>query len=374
MTSGTIAALDGLIGLGVGVLPSFSISITPTRSPVFFPWRRFVMITTPYDPPPSSRSPSPSIGEKHSGKGVNRGVPAVLNRNRIKRRRFLKHSVAALGAGLAGCLGWTFWIEPFWVEIVERPLPLRNLPDHWVGKTVVQISDLHVCNLLDLDFMRRSLASIAELDPELVVITGDFMTCERDEWIDTTARVMESLRPGRAGILAVPGNHDYGAAWDRPEVAECLGQRLGDLGIRLLRNQVVNVNDLQIIGLDDLWSGCLDAAKVWPRVDPNRASLVLCHNPDAADLPIWSGYQGWILAGHTHGGQCKPPFLPPPLLPVRNRRYTSGAFDLYDGRWLYINRALGYLRQVRFNVRPEITRFILVRDATPAKPSLRPLG
>jgi predicted MPP superfamily phosphohydrolase len=95
--------------------------------------------------------------------------------------------------------------------------------------------------------------------------------------------------------------------------------------------------------------------------DWDRPTLVLCHNPDAVDLPIWSEYSGWILSGHTHGGQCKPPFLPPPLLPVRNTRYTAGAFALTGGRRLYINPGLGYLRRVRFNVRPEITVFRLTR-------------
>jgi uncharacterized protein len=75
------------------------------------------------------------------------------------------------------------------------------------------------------------------------------------------------------------------------------------------------------------------------------------------DLPGWSGYEGWILSGHTHGGQCKPPFLPPPLLPVRNRRYTAGEFELAGGRRLYISRGVGHLLQVRFNVRPEVTIF-----------------
>ena len=75
--------------------------------------------------------------------------------------------------------------------------------------------------------------------------------------------------------------------------------------------------------------------------------MVLCHNPDALDLPIWEGVRGWVLAGHTHGGQCKPPFLPPPLLPVKNRRYTCGEFALSGGRRLYINRGLGHLIRVR---------------------------
>ena len=57
----------------------------------------------------------------------------------------------------------------------------------------------------------------------------------------------------------------------------------------------------------------------------------------------------------------KPPFLPPPILPVNNRRYTAGAFDVGPGRTLYINRGLGFLHQVRFAVRPELTLFTLTR-------------
>ncbi len=90
-----------------------------------------------------------------------------------------------------------------------------------------------------------------------------------------------------------------------------------------------------------------------------RAAIVLSHNPDTVDLPGWGNYEGWILSGHAHGGQCKPPFLPPPLLPVRNRRYTAGEFALDGGRRMYISRGVGHLLQVRFNVRPEVTVFEL---------------
>jgi hypothetical protein len=89
---------------------------------------------------------------------------------------------------------------------------------------------------------------------------------------------------------------------------------------------------------------------------------MLCHNPDVVDQPVWNGYQGWILAGHTHGGQVRPPFLPPPVLPVENKLYTSGAFDLGDGRFLYINRGLGSTMSVRFNARPEVTIFTLCKS------------
>ena len=68
-----------------------------------------------------------------------------------------------------------------------------------------------------------------------------------------------------------------------------------------------------------------------------------------------------MLAGHTHGGQVKPPFLTPPILPVKNKRYTAGTFDVGPGRTMYINRGLGFLVQVRFDVRPELTLFTLTR-------------
>jgi len=128
-------------------------------------------------------------------------------------------------------------------------------------------------------------------------------------------------------------------------------------GITPLRNEKVEVAGLNIIGFDDLWGTNFDPASAMQHYEADAANLVLCHNPDVCDLDVWQGYQGWILAGHTHGGQCKPPFLAPPLLPVKNKKYTAGAFDLGDGRQLYINRALGSSWPVRFNVRPEITIF-----------------
>ena len=129
------------------------------------------------------------------------------------------------------------------------------------------------------------------------------------------------------------------------EIAERLAARLGGL---------------TFVGLDDYWSPKFNPAPVLAAHQNDPATIVLCHNPDACDAPVWGSYAGWILAGHTHGGQCKPPFLPPPMLPVKNRRYSRGEFALSGDRSLYINRGLGHLLGVRFNVRTEVTLFRLV--------------
>src|SRR5262249_28884692 len=151
------------------------------------------------------------------------------------------------------------------------------------------------------------------------------------------------------------GNHDYGDQWRQLDVADGVSRVLAANQFTVLRNQTVDLDGLTLGGVEDLWAERLSLASVLG--GPKLPDVVLCHNPDACDLPGWADYRGWILAGHPPGGQCKPPFLPPPLLPVKNRRYTAGEFTLSGGRRLYINRGLGHVLQVRFNVRPEVTVF-----------------
>jgi predicted MPP superfamily phosphohydrolase len=136
----------------------------------------------------------------------------------------------------------------------------------------------------------------------------------------------------------------------------------------VLRNEVTDVAGLQLAGLDELLLGQCLIARTMRQLDPQRPMLALCHNPDAADRAGWADFQGWILAGHTHGGQCKLPGFEPPITPTWNKRYTAGAFPLSGNRQMYINRGLGYFRRVRFNCRPEVTLFTLERDETVSKP------
>jgi uncharacterized protein len=159
----------------------------------------------------------------------------------------------------------------------------------------------------------------------------------------------------------VPGNHEYGPGWRHPEIADRAMAIVAAGGIRVLRNAVADVEGLQVMGLDDLWGRGFHTAPALAVLDRSRAMIALSHNPDTADLDAWRGFEGWILAGHTHGGQVRPPFLPPPIVPVRNRRYTQGAFELPGGRRMYISRGVGHLYRLRVNVRPEITVFTLQR-------------
>lgn len=271
----------------------------------------------------------------------------------LSRRSFLR--AAGAFTGLASGLGFYTWrIEPGWVELVHRTLPIRRLPPRLQGSRLVHVSDIHVGLRVQDDYLLATLERVRALQPDIVVVTGDLMSWH-ERVFDQLDAVYRRVPRGRLATVATLGNHDYGPEWGRPDVASRLIEIVQQHGMTVLRNQVLDVEGLQIVGLDDLWAKQFNLSAALGQFDADRAGLALSHNPDTVDQPGWDRYEGWILAGHTHGGQCKPPFLPPPVLPVKNRRYTSGEFRLAGNRRLYINRGIGHVMSVRFNVRPEIT-------------------
>lgn len=276
----------------------------------------------------------------------------------MNRRKFITKSLLAT-AGLS--LGFYSWqIEPFWLEFVHLDLPIKNLPSKLHNITLMQISDLHVGNRFDYNFLIDSFKKAKTYKPDIVVYTGDFVCWENNpEQFEQLKIVMSEAVLGTLGTAAILGNHDYGAEWKEEYIADEVSKILTDSKIQVLRDEKTEFSGLNIYGFEELWGTNFHPENLTKTINPDEANLVLCHNPDVCDLDVWNNYQGWILSGHTHGGQAVPPFLPPLILPVKNRKYTSGIIDLEDGRMLYINRALGHSYQVRFNCRPEITLFKL---------------
>ncbi len=228
-----------------------------------------------------------------------------------------------------------------------------------VGKTLMQISDVHVGNRFDYSYIIESFEKAKNFNPDFVVYTGDYVNYEDEKQFAQLGEVLKHAVTGKLGTVGILGNHDYGKDWAEQSVADEISALLEKAGISMLKNSQQEMEGLNIIGFDDYWALNFAPKNVMDNYDSVKANLVLCHNPDVCDLDVWNGYEGWILSGHTHGGQCKPPFLKAPLLPVKNTAYSQGEIDLKDGRTLYVNRAVGHLWQVRFNVRPEITVFEL---------------
>ncbi len=280
---------------------------------------------------------------------------------KLTRRRLL----AGAASGLAALGLYTWRLEPHWLQLVRRTMPIRNLSPELVGALLMHVSDLHIGPQVDDAYITSVFDSIRELSPEIVVYTGDFVSHNSD-LKEHAPRVLSKLACGSLGTFGILGNHDYGSSWQDTDSAQRVASLAQQAGVVILRNELASVSGLKIVGMDELWAGRFDLGAVLPQLRADDASLVLVHNPDTVDEIGWGEYSGWILAGHTHGGQCKPPFLPPPFLPVRNRRYTSGVFALTGSRRMYVSRGVGHLMRVRFNAQPELTLFELTAQSSNA--------
>ncbi len=285
----------------------------------------------------------------------------------FSRRRFLK-------TGLYGATGLAIYsgeVARHWIDVTKRDFFLRGLPAAFDGARIAQLSDIHLDDFTEPFFLRHVIGRINRIKPDIVVLTGDFVTAELPTKL---ARALGTNKFARgaawqcANILteleckatyAVLGNHDFGIG--ATEVATALG----DNGITVLRNAGTSIERpggrIWLAGVDDPLEGHPNPDLAIPasiRNVPNEPVVLLCHAPDYADRLLRSlpGQSvDLMLSGHTHGGQVRVPFVPAMRLPPLGRKYIEGWFQL--GRMqLYVNRGIGTIGvPFRLNCPPEIT-------------------
>ncbi len=288
-------------------------------------------------------------------------MPAVL-----RRRTLLK---GLLGLPFAGYGAWLYAtkIEPSWLQQTAITLTLPRLQPAFDGYRIVQLSDIHVDNgWMGTGRLRDIVSMTNKLAPDLIVITGDFITPPPDT---TLGQILSELRhlQARDGVLAVLGNHDHwtDAAWVRHEIAMRGVRDVTDTWQTITRSN----QSLHIVGFQDLWQQVdvkMPLTTHAPKLNQltaampsDGAAVLLVHEPDFADVSAANGRFDLQLSGHSHGGQCRIPFGGSPMLPTFGRKYYSGPYRVSNMQ-LYTHRGLGMINpQVRFNCRPEIALFTL---------------
>lgn len=232
-------------------------------------------------------------------------------------------------------------------------MPLTSLDPAHDGLRVVQLSDLHIGWGAPETRIASAIRTVNELKPDLVVLTGDFITTKSD----SVSVVAELLGRLEVQPVAVLGNHDH---WTYPHE---ITATLEGIGISVLRNQHtalrLNSVDFSIIGVDDSTTKHDDVATAFKN-KPTGSRLVLTHTPSGAKkLPENEGLL--VLSGHTHGGQFEVPGLTKGLFRTFGQPWYRGAY-LARGNHLYVNRGLGFghgTRYPRMNSDPEVTSFTL---------------
>jgi predicted MPP superfamily phosphohydrolase len=253
-----------------------------------------------------------------------------------------------------------------WVDIHRQPMPLKNLDPAMAGFKIVQISDLHYSPVVWRRYLIQYIRWVNEIEPDLVVVTGDLITGGY-RFAHRIAIILQQLR-AKHGVICTLGNHDYSiygkssqAEGDRR--ADFLEKCLKDRGLICLRNQTVRIKrdeaitPITIVGLDDEWSGHLDAEVGFNGVTETEATICLNHNPANVKELLKHPWQ-WMLSGHTHGRQLAGSKFGRTFYPKKYRHYTQGYYEV-EGRHLYVNRGLSYGQRKKEWCRPEITVFKL---------------
>ncbi|MBW3621845.1 MAG: metallophosphoesterase [Armatimonadetes bacterium] len=271
------------------------------------------------------------------------------------RRVFLKRALLS-GASLGVCSFAYANIEPEWVEVERVRIPLPRLSPEFHGYRIAQISDIHMDGWMDRERLSDIVERVNGLKPDLVAITGDFVSYKPRRYVEDMAVAFRRLAP-KDGTVAVLGNHDH---WTDPEVVR---QALRKGGVEELGNRALTLRrrgaKFYVAGVDDPWSGEPHLDRVLKRTPGEEACMLLAHEPDYADTSAATGRFDLQLSGHSHGGQVRVPLYGAIILPKYGRKYPAGLYQVGTMK-LYTNRGIGMVGpHLRFNCRPEITLFIL---------------
>lgn len=275
-------------------------------------------------------------------------------------------------------------VEPRLVlDVEEQRAAVPGLPPRWVGQRIAVLGDFQVGMWWhNTGMMQRAVERLVEERPAAVLLTGDFIyhTGERAAAeVESIGRILRPLADSRIPTFAVLGNHDWGLATRddhnrNPEAARALEIALRRLDIRVLRNQAVplqaseDAEPLYVVGIGSRWAGLDRPREALAGVPRGAARIVLMHHPDSFE-EIRAGAAPLAVAGHTHGGQIRIPFMPEwswLTFTTDDKVHADGWIDGAGspGNRLYVNRGIGMSTlPIRINCPPELTLFILVAAA-----------
>jgi uncharacterized protein len=284
-------------------------------------------------------------------------VTTPAQKQGLTRRRFLTLG-AASGAGL---LLYSGEFERHRLQIVQQTIYLPRLPQEFRGYRIAQISDIHFAEFTEAWFLKDVVRHINALDPDLVVLTGDYVSegpLPKREAIRFGYSCAEHLSKLQCPLrFAVLGNHDCIVG------TSAVMDALTTHGLPVLANRSIPIEKdgkrIWLAGVKDalLQAPDFDAALKNPSQE-NEAVILLGHEPDAADF-VAPRRVDLMLSGHTHGGQVRVPFVRPVHLPMLGVKYLEGLFRV-GAMQLYVNRGIGTVGvPFRFRCPPELTLITL---------------
>lgn len=250
------------------------------------------------------------------------------------------------------------FVEPQIIVIRKKQIKISEQSESSLNLAV--ISDIHLGPYKGSFFAERVVNKIEELNPDAVLMVGDFVYLQDDISNSDDFAPLKNLADNYP-VYAALGNHDYDLYASYAVADDKLGRSVADtlenLGIEVLINEGEALSGLWIAGVDDYWTRRADIKKALAGRESDIPVILMSHNPDYVNELSENDRADLILSGHTHGGQIRLPLIGPiGIIPTElGQSYDQGLFQI-NNRRLYITSGLGESgpRARLFNP-PEIT-------------------
>jgi predicted MPP superfamily phosphohydrolase len=219
---------------------------------------------------------------------------------RLAGREVNFHGMVEILFGAAVMAGVYGVFNASWTRVTRTTVELANLPESWRGRRAALISDVHLGHVRNGSFLRRMVAKILREEPDAIFIAGDLYDGTAIDARQAAEPLNELTAPH--GVYFVAGNHEQFG-----DDSKYLGA-IAAAGVRVLSNEKVEVDGLQIIGVEyrnAAQDGHLASVLSGIRLDRSRASILLTHAPDRPEVAEAAGVS-LQLSGHTHLGQFIP--------------------------------------------------------------------
>ncbi|MFI5936160.1 metallophosphoesterase [Actinoplanes sp. NPDC051494] len=263
-------------------------------------------------------------------------------------RRLLLARGAAIFAGLtaAGITGYGVQTALGGPRIDRVQLPMAKLPRAMDGTRLAVVSDIHLGPLTGMRHAERIVEVINSVNADIVCVVGDLV----DGSVAELGKFAAPLRgiQSRQGAYFVTGNHEYYSGYQEwvEEVAR--------LGMRPLRNERLELDGLDLAGVNDLGGAdhgdAPDFARALGDRDTARPVVLMAHQPLAAVQAAPYGVDLQV-SGHTHGGQ-----MAPFNLLVKLEQPVVSGLGAVDGMPVYVTNGAGFWGPpVRVGAPPQVS-------------------
>jgi predicted MPP superfamily phosphohydrolase len=265
--------------------------------------------------------------------------------------------VALLTLPLAPLGAYASLIEPYWLSVERVTIAVPTMPTGAEPIRVGILADIQTERVTDWE--RRAVAALMAESPELILITGDILQLDDQTFAAREPAMRELLGTlsAPAGVFAVEGDCDPRGRTRRLYLGTGVKYLVNDIAETTCRGQRILIGGCErdFEAPKSRWM----LGQLAARGGDGAIRIVAAHDPSVVRLVADSDAADLVVAGHTHGGQVRLPWIGPLITATTLPRANCAGLSVYEGLPLYVSRGVGMVRDqappVRLGCRPEVS-------------------